>query len=400
MKKKNVNFIDPRRIKKIRKTELQAYDNEISDIKRQLVGLQHNLVDLIRNLKPVVSDFDTARKFNKGVVENQYILEFLSKYGLSASLHDELKKLISANLYNRITQKQLGEKFRSKIENLLRKKFIAEARGDLFPDFVYRYLPTNLSVTHKDGLFEGIRHHYNNEVNSVARKMYVSACLEPEFKNLYNSMYDKFQNPATETEKMYSCLALITMLTGIRPGVKVGTITFYENEEALEKNTFGLTTLTKDHLFFEGDICRFDFDGKKGTFNTFTISEPNIVAYLKDLYDRDLIFKVANESVSYEEFFKFLRKQTGFGPSDYRKRASNVSLFSNLKEYSGESVQDFLEEVFSKVAVDLNHKSTEGGVAINSYCNPRIVLRWLSKENMETLEEAVSETPFKVGFRR
>jgi len=391
------------KLKQIRANSLKAFEKETKDLESRLKGIDHKLQKILKRLTRLSIKFPTPRQFKKEVGQDSCILKLLKGCKLSSDHYKEVLNFIASCLFNKIPEDKQNEKFRLKMEKLVKDDYIKEQRGDLFPSEIYRFLPVNASVNYDaDKNFIGIRQHYMNDVNSMEVKMYVSASLEPEFQTIYEKMFKRFMTSKKEAEKMYAGLSLITMLTGIRPGVNVGKVEVRpsKEEEKVEIETFGLTTLTKEHLTFKDDTCIFNFFGKKGTANTFTICEKNLVGWLKDLYDKDSIFKIGGVTVGYKAFLAFLSK-TGYGPSDYRKRVANVSLQRNLDVIDEKKgVSEALNEVFSNVAVDLNHKTSDGSVAVNSYCNPRITVRWLSGVHATTLLESVGENAFQVGMKR
>ena len=382
-KKKTKSMVDPKivkKIQKIHKNDLAVFNNEKKEIAKRLSCLSNTVPALVNQLKQYKDNFDSYRKFNKGIVNNGDILNFLYRYQIPLDYHDEVRNLISKNLYRKINQKDLVTAIYERFKKITLKYYLDEQRGNLFPEFIYDFLQANSSVS------------------SINVKMFVSASLEPVFKSIYDRIYKDFSESDDEKIKIYSCLILITMLTGIRPGTKIGTVVKHEGEEKIECSTYGLTTLTKDHISFDDGKCYFNFIGKKGTDNKFTIEEPSIVEYLFKLYNEDKIFKYGDEQVDYNDFFKYFINTTGFTPSDFRKRIANITLHKCLSKYNGESICDFLNQVYSDVAVALNHKTSDGSVAIESYCNPKILVRWLSGVHSKSFSKSVSNDSFEVKY--
>lgn len=400
-RKKSKSMVDPKivkKIKRIHKSDLAVFNNEKKEIAKRLSCLQSTVPILVNQLKQYKDSFDSYRKFNKGIINNGDILNFLYKYKIPFEYHDEVRNLISKNLYRKINQKDLVTAIYERFKKITLKCYLDEQRGNLFPEFIYDFLPANSSVSLKNGKFDSIIQHYNDIENSINVKMFVSASLEPVFKSIYDKIYKDFSESDDEKIKIYSCLILITMLTGIRPGTKIGTVVKHDGDEKIECSTYGLTTLTKDHISFDDGKCYFNFIGKKGTDNKFTIEEPSIVEYLFELYNEDKIFKYGDEQVDYNDFFKYFINTTGFTPSDFRKRIANITLHKCLSKYNGESICDFLNQVYSDVAVALNHKTSDGSVAIESYCNPKILVRWLSGVHSKSFSKSVSNDSFEVKY--
>lgn len=396
-------MIDWKKVARIQKEDAFLLEEDRKALKRRCICIQANVSSAIKALRPLAKESGgSIRKFNKMPGVAGPVEKFAGFYGLGSDRHDEIRNMLAANLFSGTTQKDVCEKMYSRLQAWETDLYISEKRGDMFPDFVYSFLPSNVSVRTIGQQFKRVVQHFvEMKRNSINVKMYVSSCLERDFSRLRSKMLRMFRS-GDKSVRMAAGMVLITMDTGIRPGVKVGKVPVHGDEESSEIETFGLTTLRKEHFSFTDDgSCVLNFKGKKGTDNIFTVNDEELVDFLRRQFlSEGEMFEVDGVKADYDYLFKFLVDNVGYMASDFRKRVANITLYSELSKYKdGDDVERFLSEVYSNVAVALNHKTSDGSVAVNSYCNPKILLHWLSGDGC-SFDEAVSENPFEIKYRR
>src|ERR1051326_8734291 len=94
----------------------------------------------------------------------------------------------------------------------------------------------------------------------------------PVLKALVSKQYENLARPPDSRERDVALMNLVAAETGMRRG---------NMQSAMTKGTYGISTMPANALRFEGDAAVFNFPGKGGTENTFTVREPRVVAALR-----------------------------------------------------------------------------------------------------------------------
>lgn len=376
-------------IKDIQKDDKSFFKKEKAFFNKKLSSLKKNSFGTINALRPLKYRCANTRDLNKELTKNPYIYSLLDLYKVDFNLHDKIKTIITPVLFNINNPETAYKKIRQIFLTKIQEKHLATKRAESVIDNKYfDLMPINLSLELKDGRFNSVRQHYFLFFNSVSVKMFVSKELEKAYSDIYKKVEDEMNSGS-----IMAYMAMIVMLTGIRPGVRVGQV--IKNGKTLD--TFGLTLLEKNHCHFEGNKLFFKFYGKKGTFNTYVVENPQIISKIKELYKNteDVIFKQDDKPIDYNAFLKYIG-ETGFTPSDFRKRIANLTLFNHLKEHTIEDKYTYAKAGFTKVAEKLNHDDLDINVGINSYVNPIILTKFVTGSLDDNFIDAVTKTDFKV----
>lgn len=134
------------------------------------------------------------------------------------------------------------------------------------------------------------------------------------------------------TERAQCALATkICIKTGIRIGNEDSAEGYMTKPHPMQKEkepefrqTFGLTTLRKEHVRFVAGAVRFEFVGKKGVEQVIIIRDKKLVSQVRQLYTEsldDTLFSVNDVQVR-----KFVKKSVGskFMVKDFRTLHANM----------------------------------------------------------------------------
>ena len=158
----------------------------------------------------------------------------------------------------------------------------------------------------------------------------------------FEELSDKFDgmivrgNYASENARLALACKMM-MYTGIRIGNEdsaEGYMTKPHPNSKVEPKfvqTYGLTTLLKEHVYIKGRKVVFMFLGKKHVDNTFEISGElarQFKQFMK-LYDGDTLF-----GISAYQLTKFIKKYVGqhFIPKDFRTMKANMLAYEKLSD--------------------------------------------------------------------
>lgn len=175
----------------------------------------------------------------------------------------------------------------------------------------------------------------NNKFNRAATLAYMFNSLESAFTSEINNPQSKVIN--------YCVACLMLMHTGIRVGNEDSAEGYMTNPHPNQKDkvsefvqTFGLTTLKKEHFIVKNDKIELFFLGKKSVDNFFIINHPVIVSALKVLLDKagenDYVLGINDR-----ELTSFIKLNVGerFSPKDFRCLRANIlawKFISNIPE--------------------------------------------------------------------
>lgn len=229
-----------------------------------------------------------------------------------------------------------------------------------------------------------VKGHYDDKFNRMAK-------LAARFDLLEKEMYNLLYEYGTDKKGQCALAVLLLMHTGIRVGNEDSAEGYYTNphpnakdQESKFVQTYGLTTLTWEHVQRAGTTTIFDFTGKKSVHNTFSLDNPFIGKGLSNLRnkaeDRRFIatgpnsFKVVPVRVfdiSDYELNKFIKSEVGeqFSAKDFRCMRANLYasefIDQEMSAYNkkGEFKKD-LKRLYEFVASKLNNTP---GVCKRSY---------------------------------
>lgn len=122
---------------------------------------------------------------------------------------------------------------------------------------------------------------------------------------------------------------------------------------SIENGTFGISTIRKDHIGFEGDKAKFEFVGKKGVEWNVQISEPLCIKALKEL--NEMIF---NDD---DKLFRFREKG--------QVKVVTAYMVDRYLEKYGVTAKDFrtyhATRIFAKVLYNMGTTESKKGVRKN-----------------------------------
>lgn len=167
-----------------------------------------------------------------------------------------------------------------------------------------------------------------------------------KFKNLYTAVteirkksdIDKRKKGFPKVKTMAYMLRIIE-LTNIRVG----------NKKYLDKyNSYGLTTLKKEHLTLHQNKAILNFNGKHNVQQKITINDRSIVKFLKNMYElpEEWLMKYSNDDkiyyrVSAQDLNNYLHEIVSklnlgfdFSCKDYRTFGANLIFIEKLKEFA------------------------------------------------------------------
>ena len=401
-------------IEKIERESLRRYREEQKIIKHELVGINRELFDVVRTLKGLRGNYTELRLFNKEIKKNKELILFAEKYGLNrGNYFNYLSVLIGKFIFKKVSLKTMQTKVKNWARILLQEKFIEDERKstDLPVEF-YEFLPSSASIElDLAGNLKGVVEHFATQKKTIKTKM---AILTEMVEN-WNSIIKKVEMDyygGNSKKKILALMTMVMMNTGIRPGEKIGRTKIKDDDGRLiEVETFGVTTLKRSHLkMIRNEVdgvesAKFEFIGKKGTLNIAEISDKNLVEMLSELMSKDnsngnLFVTNDGEVLDYYDLSRYV-DELGYNTTDFRKYVASITMFETLKkeskqmyvklkkiakhesvEQSKEAIQiitDTIRTAGLTVAKKLNHDDkVKAKVAIESYCSPTIVLRFLS----------------------
>ena len=301
----------------------------------------------------------------------------------------------------------------------LKKKIPPELRA---------FLPPTISIeVDEDGYIKKINDLFGNKTYTLSEKIKSQKKLVRRYNQIAKKV-SKDLKSSDEFKKLSALITSIIMETGIRPGkVGNGFVKVVEGRE-IPIETFGATTLTTDHVrFVKSEFAELKFEGKKGTVNTATLANKDVVKVLKDYVDNALqsgskyIFVNAEgEQYTYQHLTQYFKANfKGFKITDFRKlRATQEvleglnderkNMLSQIKRFAEDETEDLTQRVVEVIANTINkaHEraqfalSHESGLTTQkSYINPEVLLHFLSTATMqETLKDSIVLGKTKLHF--
>lgn len=191
------------------------------------------------------------------------------------------------------------------------------------------------------------------------------------------SLRKQITNGKTAREKDAALALAVIEATGLRPGSAAAT--------RGNKPTFGVTTLRPEHVTFTDGAARLEFVGKASKVNKRVITDPLLVAQLRDRVARtppgEDLFKANEKDVSattkkhYGKFkTKDLRTMQG------SMKAAEVLAVTKPPKLTGDKVKDrkIIEDVLARVSAEVSdYLGNTPAVARQSYVHPSLFVTWM-----------------------
>lgn len=212
--------------------------------------------------------------------------------------------------------------------------------------------------------------HYSDKYNRMVK-------LGKRFEEL-SDKFDRMMergNYCTEQARLALACKLM-MYTGIRIGNEdssEGYVTKphpYSKKEPEFVQTFGLTTLRREHVILKGRWVAFNFTGKKSVENTYRIPGElgkQVRNTMRNYYGNTLL------GISDYELTKFVKRFVGrkFTPKDFRTLRANMTAFELLQEISERDLPETkkqLNQEIKEIAVGVSQQlCNTPGVCKTSY---------------------------------
>jgi integrase len=430
------------------------FDQNRQRLDKHVLGATAKFADLVPKLRPLAAKVkkefpknnpDSKKKRKKLLVQllkkNRQVMSYINRYMLPSG--ENLPRLVRSKIHS-WTEKILYQ-FRNvlldrsyKIGNALpviekharwgfeaKMKAIKQEniRKEIPSESIIEHLPQNIVINvDEDGKIQEFSELLANEFDTIEIKA-------QKMKNLirkYNEVASKVKRDLSSSNELTRLSALITsiiMETGIRPG-KIGQKTMQNVDgEKIPVQTFGAITLGPEHVnFIRDNFAELEFTGKKGQINLAQISDPQIIAMLRDYVERAVneelpfIFVTSDgERFDYKHYQRYFREEvlSEFTASDFRKlRATQVvlnklreqqfELYREIREVVGQSSKEVKQETKDQVLklvesavvqayhdahVALSHDKVS--TTVDSYVNPEVLLRFLNQGFIEDKIEDV-----------
>lgn len=202
--------------------------------------------------------------------------------------------------------------------------------------------------------------------------------------NMYEELSDKFDRMiargqyASEQARLALACKLM-MYTGIRIGNEDSAEGYVTKPHPNSKKeprfvqTYGLTTLLREHIEFRGKKAYLNFLGKKQVENTFTITGllARQVKKMFDTYEAEKLFDITDYTLT-----KFIKKYVGknFTPKDFRTMRANMYAYEMLEELMEREQptrkSDYNKEVKEVATFVSEHLNNTPGVCKANYIDP------------------------------
>lgn len=276
------------------------------------------------------------------------------------------------------------------------------------PKELRAYLPDTLIIdVDSNNRIKYVGEAFANKTYTVAEK----ALSQKKLLNEYSDIGERLKSSLSsneECEKISSLVSLVILETGIRPGRHGNTVEI----DGEQVETFGATTLKREHITFKSDgTAVLRFIGKKGAVNRAVVQDPQTVKHLKEYADRfkthdsDYLFVFEDGSeYQYRQLKAFFNKSfPEVKITDLRKlrateevyeyiREERDDLMRKIKSYvdleteeaEQKVIQDIaklFEDAHNKAQIALSHESSK--TTKQSYINPDVILHFLSTSNLK-----------------
>lgn len=167
------------------------------------------------------------------------------------------------------------------------------------------------------------------------KRMYKFALMIPKLRSEVE--IDKIKNPEGSKIRTMAFMITILDLTNIRIG----------NKKYLDQNeSYGLTTLCKEHISFGKGVVHINFRGKHNVEQTLEINDEKIIKFIKKMMTlpTEWIMKYTSEckkeyyAVSAQDLNTYMHDKIGdFSCKDFRTYGANKTFVDNLKKLDTKS---------------------------------------------------------------
>ncbi len=280
------------------------------------------------------------------------------------------------------------------------------------PEEVFQFLPKTVVVeTDPTGKITDVTDRFKNEFFTLAKKAEQLRFILARYNTIARTVKKDLNDP-DEIVRLSALVTSIIMETGIRPG-KIGNgvvKTVDGTEEFIE--TFGAATLGPKHIkFIRENFAQLEFQGKKGSVNTATLTDAAILKVLDQYVKKALkagspyIFVTRDgHTFDYSDLDRyFAEKFAKITPTDFRKLRATEEVLNSIIEEQDEmyarirklkklkkdalkkgivaEVVETLNRAIERAGGALSHDSTQ--TTIDSYIYPGVLFRFLSTGRLE-----------------
>lgn len=289
---------------------------------------------------------------------------------------------------------------------------VQEPLRDALPEEVFQFLPKTVVVkTDPTGRITEVTDRFKNEFFTLAKKAQHLRFILARYNKIARTVKKDLKDP-DEVVRLAALVTSIIMETGIRPGkIGNGVVKTVDGEEAFVE-TFGAATLGPKHInFIRENFAQLEFQGKKGSVNTATLTDAAILKVLNQYVKKALkagspyIFVTRDgHTFDYSDLERyFAARFAKITPTDFRKLRATEEVLNSIIEEQDEMYarirklkklkKDALKEaIVTEVVETLNRAIERAGSAlshdssqttIDSYIYPGVLFRFLSTGRLE-----------------
>lgn len=283
---------------------------------------------------------------------------------------------------------------------------------EALPEEVFQFLPKTVVVkTDPSGRITEVTDRFKNEFFTLAKKAQHLRFILARYNKIARTVKKDLKDP-DEVVRLAALVTSIIMETGIRPGkIGNGVVKTVDGEEAFVE-TFGAATLGPRHVnFIRENFAQLEFQGKKGSVNTATLTDAAILKVLNQYVKKALkagspyIFVTRDgHTFDYSDLDRyFAARFAKISPTDFRKLRATEEVLNSIIEEQNEMYarirklkklkKDALKEaIVAEVVETLNKAIERAGSAlshdssqttIDSYIYPGVLFRFLSTGRLE-----------------
>lgn len=180
------------------------------------------------------------------------------------------------------------------------------------------------------------------------------------FGKKYNNIINKINNDLNKNNKD-KLIALILKIM-IECNFRIGNEKYTK-----DNNSYGVSTLTKNHINIKNNKVIIDFIGKKGVRNICNVTNKKIINNLKTLKNKNnnRIFNYNNENITSEDVNNYLKQFGNFTTKNFRTWGANIELIKELLKKNS-TIKDCIDNV----AYKLHHTSS---ICKKNYLEPKLI---------------------------
>ncbi|MFP5213664.1 MAG: DNA topoisomerase IB [Acidobacteriota bacterium] len=171
-------------------------------------------------------------------------------------------------------------------------------------------------------------------------------------------------------------------------------------EYARDNNSFGLTTLSNDHLDVSGSLMRFSFRGKSGKEHTIEIRDKRLARIVKrcrDIPGQELFQYVDDDgqsrTIDSSDVNEYIREITGsdFTAKDFRTWGGTVHAALALRDIGPfDSQTEARRNIVQAVKTVAGHLGNRPAICRKYYIHPAVLEAYLDGGLIESLDTPVS----------